>query len=291
MNFAHDRKGSASSEENDVEISYATLEFKVECKSEIGQILHICGNVEELGNWNADNSPRLRTNPSLYPNWESNFNFSLPIGMTIEYKYVLIDQNNNKDWEKLPNNSIRTLTMKKAGNYLIINQMGNLDFKIIDKSTSSEIKVNSKISLNLIEKEDEEKKIKNLKFKFENEEDYSFIASELHPLDLISYENNKMSLDILDDFDNKGEVKLSSRDRIVMVTVYLPIGIEKNEKGEYNIIESDNSFLFRYVNKLKAENNSKNPINIKWIGLLKNLYDFPEEEQEEIIDFLRDKDY
>ena len=163
MNFAHDRKGSASSEENDVEISYATLEFKVECKSEIGQILHICGNVEELGNWNADNSPRLRTNPSLYPNWESNFNFSLPIGMTIEYKYVLIDQNNNKDWEKLPNNSIRTLTMKKAGNYLIINQMGNLDFKIIDKSTSSEIKVNSKISLNLIEKEDEEKK--NKKFK------------------------------------------------------------------------------------------------------------------------------
>ena len=291
MNFAHDRKGSASSEENDVEISYATLEFKVEYKSKIGQILHICGNVEELGNWNADNSPRLRTNPSLYPNWESNFNFSLPIGMTIEYKYVLIDQNNNKDWEKLPNNSIRTLTMKKAGNYLIINQMGNLDFKIIDKSTSSEIKVNSKISLNLIEKEDEEKKIKNLKFKFENEEDYSFIASELHPLDLISYENNKMSLDILDDFDNKGEVKLSSRDRIVMVTVYLPIGIEKNEKGEYNIIESDNSFLFRYVNKLKAENNSKNPINIKWIGLLKNLYDFPEEEQEEIIDFLRDKDY
>ena len=283
------RKGSASSEENDQESFYAELEFKVEYKSKIGQILHICGNVEELGNWNADNSPRLRTNPNIYPYWESNFNFSLPVGMTIEYKYVLIDQNDNKEWEQLPNNSVRTLTMKKPGKYLIINHMENLDFKIIDKSASSEEKPNSKINLNLIKKEEDEKnKIKNLKLIFEKE-DYTNFASELHPLDLISYENNKMALDIFEDFD-KGEVKLSNRDRIVMVTVYLPINIEKNEKGGYNIIESDNSFLFRYVNKLKTDT-KKNPINIKWIGLLKTLYDFPEEEQEEIIDFLRERDY
>ena len=285
------RRGSGSSEENDVEVSYAILEFKANYQSKIGQILHICGNVEELGNWNADNSPRLRTNPSLYPIWESNFNFSLPIGMTIEYKYVLIDQNNNKEWEKLPNNSVRTLTMKKPGNYLIINKMGNLELEIIDKSLPA-LKANSKINLNLIEKEEKEEsdeiKIKNLKFKFEKE-DYSNIASELHPMDLISYENNKMALDMFDDY-YKGEVKLSSKDRIVMVTTYLPISIEKNINGGYNIIESDNSLLFRYVNKLKTEA-KKNTINIKWIGLLKNLYDFPKEEQEEIIDFLREKNY
>ncbi len=278
---SHKSKESVSSEDNDdFENSKANLEFNVTYQTQLGQILHICGNIEELGNWNADDSPKLHTQPGMYPLWKSKFELSLPIGMALEYKYVLIDQQNNKIWEELPNNSVRTLTMKKSGEYLVCNEMGNLDLKIIDKSTSSEIKQTSKIHLNIIDKEnDDEKKIKNLKFKFENEEDYSFIASELHPLDLISYENNKMSLDILDDFDNKGEVKLSSRDRIVMVTVYLPIGIEKNEKGEYNIIESDNSFLFRYVNKLKAENNSKNPINIKWIGLLKNLYDFLEEEQ------------
>ena len=285
----HIRKESVSSEEFDVKKPPAILEFRVNYESIMGQMLHICGNIEELGNWNADNSPKLRTNPSLYPNWESNFNFSLPIGMTIEYKYVLIDKNNNKEWEQLPNNSVRTLTMKEPGNYLIINQKGNLDLKIINQSTSTEIKPNSKISLNLIEEEgNQEKKLKNLKFKF-GKEDYSNIASELPPLDLISYENNKMTLDIFDDFD-KGEIKLSNRDRIVMVTVYLPIIIEKNEEGDYNIIESDNSFLFRYVNKLKTDT-KKNQINIKWIGLLKNLYDFPEEEQEEIIDFLRERDY
>ena len=295
MNSCSNRKESGSSEENDIEVPYAILEFKANYQSKIGQILHICGNVEELGNWNADDSPRLRTNPSLYPIWESNFNFSLPIGMTIEYKYVLIDQNNNKEWEQLPNNSVRTLTMKKPGTYLIINKMGNLDLEIIDKSSSTEVKVNSKINLNLIEKEEEEEeeendenKLRNLKFKFEKK-DYSNIASELHPMDLISYENNKMAVDIFDDF-YKGEVRLSNRDRIVMVTTYLPISIEKNVNGGYNIIESDNSLLFRYVNKLKIEA-KKNTINIKWIGLLKNLYDFPKEEQEEIIDFLREKNY
>ena len=285
--MSHIRKPSGSSEDNELEILYATLEFKVNYTSKIGQILHICGNVQELGNWNADNSPKLRTNPTIYPNWESNFNFSLPIGMTIEYKYVLIDQNNNKVWEQLPNNSVRTLTMKKPGHYLIINEMGNLNLTIIDKTISSEIKTNSKISLNLIEKEDnEERKIKNIKFKFE---DFSNVASELHPIDLISYENNKMSLDIFDDFDKK-EIKLSSRDRIVMVTVYLPITVVKTKDGNYKIIESDNSFLFRYVNKLKTDV-KKNYINVKWIGLLKNLYNFSEEEQEEIIDFLREYDY
>ena len=48
------RKGSISSEENDLEISSATLEFKVNYESQMGQTLHICGNIEELGNWNAD---------------------------------------------------------------------------------------------------------------------------------------------------------------------------------------------------------------------------------------------
>ena len=298
-NSHHIRTGSASSEENDLEIAYATLEFKVNYKSQMGQILHICGNIEELGNWDADKSPKLTTNPELYPIWESNFNFSLPIGMTIEYKYVLIDEkNNNKIWEDLPNNSTRPLTMKKPGDYLVINEMGKLDLKVIDKSTKTEVKVNSKLHLNLIENEEKEengneneneiKKMKSLKFKF-GKEDYSNIASELQPLDLISYENNKMALDIFDDFD-KEKIKLSNKDRIVMVTVYLPINIEKKGKGEYNIIETDNSLLFRYINKLKA-NKAKNSISIKWIGLLKSLYNFSEEEQEEIIDFLRERDY
>ena len=60
-------------------------------------------------------------------------------------------------------------------------------------------------------------------------EDYSNVASELRPLDLISYENNKMLLDIFDHFD-KEKIKLSSKDRIVMITAYLPINVEKKEK-------------------------------------------------------------
>ena len=286
----YNRINSVSSEENDFPNSYANLEFNVTYKTTIGQILHICGNKDELGNWDADSSPRLHTNPKIYPVWKSKFEFSLPIGMTLEYKYVIIDQNNNKIWEDLPNNSIRTLTMKQPGNFVIYNEMGNLDLKIINKSTSAEIKPNSHINLNLIEKENDtgDKKLKNLNFKF-MKEDYSNVASDLLPIDLLSYENNKMSIDIYDEFD-KNEVKLSLKDRIVMVTVYLPISIEKVGENDYKIIESDNALLFRYINKIKT-NKKKNLINIKWVGLLKGLYDYNEIEQEEIIEFLRQNDY
>ena len=286
----HNRKNSISSEENDFPNSYANLEFNVKYETKIGQILHICGNKDELGNWDADSSPRLHTYPKLYPVWKNSFEFSLPIGMTLEYKYVIIDQNNNKIWEDLPNNSIRTLTMKQAGNFVIYNEMGNLDLKIINKSTSAEIKPNSHINLNLIEKENDlgDKKFKNLNFKF-MKEDYSSVASDLLPIDLLSYENNKMNIDIYDEFD-KNEVKLSLKDRIVMVTVYLPITIEKIGDNDYKITESDNSLLFRYINKIKT-NKKKNMINIKWVGLLKGLYEYNEIEQEEIIEFLRQNDY
>ena len=286
----HNRKNSISSEENDFPNSYANLEFNVKYETKIGQILHICGNKDELGNWDADSSPRLHTYPKLYPVWKNSFEFSLPIGMTLEYKYVIIDQNNNKIWEDLPNNSIRTLTMKQAGNFVIYNEMGNLDLKIINKSTSAEIKPNSHINLNLIEKENDlgDKKFKNLNFKF-MKEDYSSVASDLLPIDLLSYENNKMNIDIYDEFD-KNEVKLSLKDRIVMVTVYLPITIEKIGDNDYKINESDNSLLFRYINKIKT-NKKKNMINIKWVGLLKGLYEYNEIEQEEIIEFLRQNDY
>ena len=287
---AQKSKESVSSEENDFENLSADLEFNVKYLTKIGQIVHICGNVEDLGNWNADASPKLHTQKDMYPIWKSKFEFSLPIGMTLEYKYVLIDQNNNKIWEELPINSMRTLTMKKPGKYLVCNEMGNLDLKIIDKSNSTEMKPNSRINLNLIEKENEndDKKMKSLKFKF-MKEDYSNVASDLLPIDLISYENNQMILDLYDDYD-QNEVTITSNDRIVMVTVYLPITVKKNENNIFEIIESENSLLFRYVNKLKLERN-KNGINIKWIGLLKCLYDYPKNEQEEIIELLRKNDY
>ena len=76
--------------------------------------------------------------------------------MAIEYKYVLIDENNNKIWEELPNNSVLPLTMKKPGDYLVINEIGKLDLKIIDKKTKAEVKVNSKLHLNLIENQEKE---------------------------------------------------------------------------------------------------------------------------------------
>ena len=85
---SHKSKESVSSEENEFENAYANLEFNVKYETKMGQTLHICGNVIDLGKWNEDDSPKLQTNPSIYPIWKSKFAFSLPIGMTLEYKYI-----------------------------------------------------------------------------------------------------------------------------------------------------------------------------------------------------------
>ena len=56
------RKLSVSSE-NDSELpqSLATITFKCECQTVFGQELHICGNIEELGNWEPTKSPKMST--------------------------------------------------------------------------------------------------------------------------------------------------------------------------------------------------------------------------------------
>jgi trehalose 6-phosphate synthase/phosphatase len=74
-----------------------------------------------------------------------------------------------------------------------------------------------------------------------------------------------------------------------MATIYLPFYIKKNEsnKNKYELIEDENSFLLRYINNLK----STKSINLIWVGMLKNYFDFIEDEINEIDEFLYNKGY
>ena len=61
--------------------------------------------------------------------------------MAIEYKYLIIDSKNNKKiYEKLPNDSTRSITAKKPGQYIILDKKGelkaNISFVGIEKRSS-----------------------------------------------------------------------------------------------------------------------------------------------------------
>ena len=296
------RKGSVSSEENDNEENYATIQFQVDFPTNPDETLCILGNIEELGNWEINSAKKLIKLDEESSIWEMSSPLECPIGMMIKYKFLTVDSNNIKTFEALPNNAERSITAKRQARYIIMNKKGDLNSKISfsDQVQRSFKRKLSRINYDVINKSnlsgeidnednknnDNENGIKYLKFHFkENESEY---ISNLSPKDLISYENNKSNFEIYDkipDFDFTQ--KITYNDRCIMASVYLPFYLKKVNKNEYEIIEDENSLLLRYINNLK---NTKK-INLIWVGMLKNYFDFDEEEILYIQEFLSDKNY
>ena len=288
------RRDSISSEENDYEESYANIQFQVEYPTKPNQTLHMIGNVDELGNWDLKKAVKLIKLGSQTSIWESTLPLECPVGMTIKYKYLIIDSNKKKFLEKLE----RSITTKKPGQYIIMNKKGDKSAKItfVDKEKRSQKRKMSRINLDILNMNDSkntsenENDLKNLKFSFgRQEDDYSEYISNLSPQDLLSYENNKSNFETYDaipDFDYNQ--KITNNDRVIMVTIYLPIYLKKleNNKG-YEIVEDENSILLRYINNLK---NTK-LLNLIWVGMLKNYFDLNENEIDEIDDFLSKENY
>ena len=124
------RKDSVSSEDNDYEESYANIQFQVDFPTKSNQTLYILGNIEELGNWRKEEAVKLIKLDENTSIWESTESLECPVGMTIKYKYLISDSKNNKTFEDLPNDSERSITTKKPGQYIIINKKGDLTTKI-----------------------------------------------------------------------------------------------------------------------------------------------------------------
>ena len=151
-------------------------------------------------------------------------------------------------------------------------------------------------TLNTQDLMNESENSKNLKFNFRPSEDFSDFVSNLSPEDLLSYENNKANFDEYDLMDLNQSKDLSdynnnlnTNERIIMVTVYLPVSIKKKDmnKKEYIIIEDENTFLSRYLNVLK----NKETLKLIWVGMLKNYFDFEKDEIIIIEKILKEKNY
>ena len=298
------RKETVSSEENDFQELYATIQFKVDYPTKTNQVLYIIGNNDELGNWNEDSAVKLTKSDSDSTIWESQLPIDCPVGMTIKYKYFVIDSLKKKYYEKLPEDSTRSITTKKPGHYIIFNKKGEIHANIsfIGKGRRTTKRKLSRMIFDILNTKDlinEGENIKDLKFNFRTSEDYSDVISNLSPEDLLSYENNKDNFDEYDLTDSLNQNKenkepfeilsLNLNDRIIMVSIYLPISIKKKDinKKEYEIIEDENSIFSRYLNVLK----NNDDVNLIWVGMLKNYFDFEKDEIELIDDLLQEKKY
>ena len=304
------KKTTISSEENDFQELYAKLQFKVDYPTKPNQTLYIYGNIEELGNWDINSVKKLNKLDEKSSTWESDFIIECPVGMNIQYNYLIIDSDKKKYVEKLPNNAMRSITTKRPGQYIICDKKGQIQTAISykEREKRNTKRKLSRMLFDTLNIQDFMGEPCNLKNDYYKSEDYSDYISNLSPQDLLSYENNKANFDEIDlvkeeepnrpslnAVDNINEIifndiECMNRDaRIIMVSLYLPVRIKKKNmnKKEYEIIEDENSFLSRYINVLKNEG----IVNLIWVGMLKNYFDFEEEERPIIENQLKDHNY
>ena len=85
------RKDTLSSEDNDYEEAYANINFQVDFPTKPNEILYIAGNIEELGNWRKEEAVKLIKLDENTNIWETTQPLECPVGMTIKYKYLIVD--------------------------------------------------------------------------------------------------------------------------------------------------------------------------------------------------------
>jgi len=83
----------------------AQVVFNIQETTNYGENIYVVGNIPELGSWDILNAPEAFHNPE-YPYWF--LPVSLPVGETIEFKFVKIDGSGNVIWEDGDNRTIST---------------------------------------------------------------------------------------------------------------------------------------------------------------------------------------
>ena len=121
-------------------MSNLQLQFQIECKdTKPGEEVYLVGNANELGNWNAKNSQKLKTSSNKFPLWESN-PISFDSKSELEYKYIIKNSSNNVKWENFDGN--RSINLSGLGNdFYIVNdgRFSNKSSQEINKSDGTPI--------------------------------------------------------------------------------------------------------------------------------------------------------
>ncbi|MFG3009433.1 CBM20 domain-containing protein [Streptomyces cinerochromogenes] len=86
-----------------------SVSFSVQATTE-GETLLVSGSAPQLGAWDPAKAVPLGTTASAYPHWTTGIR--LPVGLTVQYKYLKRSPTGVVTWENTPN---RTLTVAPDG--------------------------------------------------------------------------------------------------------------------------------------------------------------------------------
>lgn len=240
----------------------ATLSFRVRYNTLLGQEVRVAGNIEELGSWELSKAIPMTTSPELYPYWTSTQEITGPVGMEMHYKYVIYDNNTKQFiWEN-DNETNRCFVISVPGCFEINDEQGNKETKL--------------------------RKVNDINYIYEYETDDSYDVNSNNYCDLLSYNIYKTNSN-LNDYSflsplSDLTLKLSSYDKLIIVTEFLPFDIIKHNDNVFELKQNDNNMIYTLLYFIKQ----KNICDVIWISMIHNANSFSYDDLEDIYEYLKE---
>jgi hypothetical protein len=255
--------------------NHATIIFKCRHQTKFGEQIRIVGNIEELGSWDPNKAMSMATNTEIYPTWESTGDVTGPVGMEINYKYVIVNESNNTcRWEELKDINNRKFTIASSGIFVLNDEEG---------STNSFVQRLAGNSNQPTEQQSDDFNFeKGLSSNFESEDEKD--KDEVQSFDCLAYDANQLNGSEKPFFFCMNQ-KISVDDRIIIASAHLPFEIDKTPDDNYLIRVTDESLIYSILYGMKE----KEVCEVVWVGMLRNFSQFNEKDLEKISDFLRDR--
>ena len=273
------------------ESKYWEVQFKFKYPKNPDEDVRVTGNTDSLGKWNYDIAPKLIYD-SKNKYWKTKAYIKIPALFNLEYKYLIFKNNEFEKFEEIEENRKVSLPGKEK---LVFNDEENnpktnvtKQFDIIKKkigaSSSKPIKI-----IKLPSKDENKIKEFNPEDDGENEDKYGENLEEsidnYKELNYDSFENDEDELknSRISKPDNYKYVDICDSDDIIMCSMYIPFNPVRDKDGSFTFVLTNEAIyhtLYRVIESKK---------NIKWFGNLKYLKQLKEEDRQEIIKKLEEK--
>ena len=295
------------------ESKYWEVKFKFNYPKNPGEEVRVTGNTDSLGNWNHDLAPKLIYD-SKKEFWKTRAYIKIPASFNLVYKYLIFKDGEFEKYEDIETN--RKVAVPEKEKLVFTDEENNPETIVKkhfakNKKSSSNLKNSQKFS-----KSQKIKKLKKdeniLENKKKNNKVSDFNENEDGEEEEIDLNSNKKEEEVdinLDDsiekyqelnYDSFSEVEedikntkmiseplnveiLDDKDDIIMVSTYVPFNPVREKDGSIKFILTNEAIyhtLYRIIESKK---------NIKWFGNLKYLKKLKEEDKNEIMKKLEEK--